>query len=114
MRTAYTLGLIASVWIASAAAGQTESNSLESYLRLHYNKQEQMVPMRDGVKLFTSIFVPRDNTRKYPILMKRTPTSFSDANCSQLNLSATCGKIVFWRSWSGHRAAANPHWCGPG
>jgi putative CocE/NonD family hydrolase len=56
-------------------AGQQAENGLESYLRLHYVKQEQMVPMRDGVKLFTSIFVPRDNTRQYPILMKRTPYS---------------------------------------
>ena len=45
----------------------------ESYIRLHYTKTEHMVPMRDGVKLFTSVFVPRDTTKKYPILMKRTP-----------------------------------------
>jgi predicted acyl esterase len=52
-----------------------EPPSLESYLRLHYTRQEHMVPMRDGVKLFTSIYLPRDTTRKYPLLMKRTPYS---------------------------------------
>jgi putative CocE/NonD family hydrolase len=31
--------------------------------------------MRDGVKLFTSIYIPQDATRKYPFLMKRTPYS---------------------------------------
>ncbi len=46
---------------------------LESYIRLHYVKSEHMVPMRDGVKLMTSVFVPRDSTKTYPILMKRTP-----------------------------------------
>ncbi len=45
----------------------------ESYIRLHYTKHEYMVPMRDGVKLMTSVFVPNDTTRTYPILLKRTP-----------------------------------------
>ncbi len=59
----------------NAAAQQASNNSLESYIRLHYTKQEQMIPMRDGVKLFTAIYVPRDTTVKYPLLMKRTPYS---------------------------------------
>ena len=50
-----------------------EPSALESYIRLHYAKQEHMVPMRDGVKLFTSIYIPRDRSRTYPLLMKRTP-----------------------------------------
>ena len=29
--------------------------------------------MRDGVKLFTSIYVPKDSSEKHPILMERTP-----------------------------------------
>ena len=47
----------------------------ESYIRLHYTKHEYMVPMRDGIKLMTSVFIPRDTTRTYPMLMKRTPYS---------------------------------------
>ena len=31
--------------------------------------------MRDGVKLFTAVYVPKDKTKTYPILMKRTPYS---------------------------------------
>jgi putative CocE/NonD family hydrolase len=50
-----------------------EPTQLENYIRLHYIKSEHMIPMRDGVKLFTSVFVPRDNTRTYPFMMKRTP-----------------------------------------
>jgi putative CocE/NonD family hydrolase len=61
--------------IAGTAAAQQADNSQESYLRLHYDKQEQMIPTRDGVKLFTAIYTPKDTTRKYPILMKRTPYS---------------------------------------
>jgi len=58
-------------WIQSTSA--QEISQLESYIRLHYQKHEFLVPMRDGVKLFTSVFVPRDMTKTYPFLMKRTP-----------------------------------------
>lgn len=39
----------------------------------NYTKTEQMIPMRDGKKLFTSIYVPNDKSEKHPILMMRTP-----------------------------------------
>ena len=42
------------------------------YARLHYDKFEYQVPMRDGIKLFTSVFVPKDKSKAYPILMQRT------------------------------------------
>jgi hypothetical protein len=52
--------------------------SLDSaWIRENYYKIERMVPMRDGVKLFTSIYVPKDSTEKHPILMNRTPYSCS-------------------------------------
>lgn len=44
-------------------------------VRTHYTKQEVMIPMRDGVKLFTSIYIPRDTTQRYPIMLNRTPYS---------------------------------------
>mgnify|MGYP000930011670 CR=1 FL=1 len=31
--------------------------------------------MRDGAKLFTSIYTPKDNSKTYPILLQRTPYS---------------------------------------
>jgi putative CocE/NonD family hydrolase len=39
----------------------------------HYSKLEVRIAMRDGVRLFTSIYVPRDASVKYPILLTRTP-----------------------------------------
>lgn len=51
----------------------SDPQTTESYIRLHYTKHEYMVPMRDGVKLMTSVFVPKDTEKTYPILMKRTP-----------------------------------------
>ena len=41
----------------------------------HYTKTETYIPMRDGVKLFTSIYSPKDTTQSYPILLQRTPYS---------------------------------------
>ncbi|MDR1406519.1 MAG: CocE/NonD family hydrolase [Tannerella sp.] len=47
------------------------------YIRTHYTKIERMIPMRDGVKLFTAIYIPRDGNEKYPILLSRTPYTVS-------------------------------------
>ncbi len=38
-----------------------------------YNKQEIMIPMRDGVRLNTVIFTPKEHTEPLPILIQRTP-----------------------------------------
>ena len=52
-----------------------EAVSPESTIRLRYQKSEHVIPMRDGSMLHTTIFSPKDSTRTYPILMKRTPYS---------------------------------------
>jgi len=43
-----------------------------------YNRQEVMIPMRDGVKLHTVIFTPKDQKEKLPFLMLRTPYGVND------------------------------------
>lgn len=58
------------------AMGASAQYSLDSaFIRENYTKIERMVPMRDGVKLFTAIYVPKDRSEKHPILMTRTPYS---------------------------------------
>jgi hypothetical protein len=47
------------------------------WVKEHYGKQEVMIPLRDGVKLFTAIYSPRDTSHSYPMLMTRTPYSVS-------------------------------------
>src|ERR1700750_3287047 len=44
-------------------------------VKANYQKYEYQIPMRDGKKLFTSVYVPKDQTKKYPIMMDRTPYS---------------------------------------
>src|SRR3989442_14860572 len=53
--------------IPAAVSAQTQAE-----VKAHYTKMEQMIPMRDGVKLFTSIYIPKDKSRKYPIMLDRT------------------------------------------
>jgi uncharacterized protein len=47
----------------------------QEYVRGHYTKYDYRIPMRDGVKLFTSVYVPKEGTQPYPIMMQRTPYS---------------------------------------
>lgn len=45
------------------------------YVKEHYTKYEYEIPMRDGKKLFTAVYVPKDRSKTYPILLNRTPYS---------------------------------------
>ena len=45
------------------------------YVRSNYQKTERTIVMRDGVKLYTVIYTPKDSSQAYPILMQRTPYS---------------------------------------
>lgn len=47
------------------------------YLREHYDVAEYSIPMRDGIKLFTVVYTPKDRSKKYPILLSRTPYNAS-------------------------------------
>ncbi|HTI60975.1 CocE/NonD family hydrolase [Mucilaginibacter sp.] len=51
------------------------NNSDADYVKANYTKFEYQIPMRDGKKLFTSVYVPKDQSKKYPIMMDRTPYS---------------------------------------
>jgi len=47
------------------------------WIKENYSKKEYRIPMRDGIKLFTAVYTPKDTTKNYPILMVRTPYSVS-------------------------------------
>ena len=48
---------------------------LAKAIREFYTKYEYRIPMRDGAKLYTVAYVPKDPLHTYPILMQRTPYS---------------------------------------
>jgi putative CocE/NonD family hydrolase len=45
------------------------------FLLANYTKHEYRIPMRDGKRLFTVVYMPKDDTKTYPILLNRTPYS---------------------------------------
>ena len=53
------------------ADGKINEDSV--YFAEHYTKAEYQIPMRDGVKLYTIVYSPKDTTQKYPLLIFRTP-----------------------------------------
>jgi putative CocE/NonD family hydrolase len=57
---------------------ENQAQQPEEYdVKANYTKAEYMVPMRDGVKLYTAVYTPKDAspTNKYPIFLYRTPYS---------------------------------------
>ncbi|MGB3153788.1 MAG: CocE/NonD family hydrolase, partial [Chitinophagaceae bacterium] len=81
-----SLLLILSVFVTIA---QNEQDS--AWIRDNYTKLEQYIPMRDGIKLFTTMYLPNDKSEKHPVLMMRTPYSCSPYGA---NFSS--------RLWGGH------------
>jgi hypothetical protein len=67
----------ASCWLTVLAAGlaRAEAPAQKLDVREQYTKYEYRIPMRDGVRLFTAAYVPKDAGQKYPFLLRRSPYS---------------------------------------
>jgi putative CocE/NonD family hydrolase len=50
-------------------------NEDSAFIRENYRKIDKLITMRDGIKLYTVIYYPKDSTEQYPFLMERTPYS---------------------------------------
>ncbi len=86
------LSLLAFSFILSVNINAQNTDS--SWFVNNYSKKEQYITMRDGVKLFTSFYIPKDQTEKHPFLLTRTPYS-----CSPY------GEDKFASYWQGFRMA---------
>ena len=58
-----------------AAHAEDNAKPAPRDLRETYTKYEYRIPMRDGTKLFTAVYVPKDASKTYPFLITRTPYS---------------------------------------
>lgn len=85
MKKLYLLLIILSPVITYA------QNSDSTWLVNNYIKKEVTIPMRDGVKLFAAVYLPKDGSEKHPILMERTPYS-----------CAPYGKDKYYPYWVNH------------
>jgi putative CocE/NonD family hydrolase len=80
---------VRSALVVLAVLGATVTlrpQGLES-VRARYTKQEFYVPMRDGVRLFTAVYSPKDRSTTYPILLSRTPYSIAPYGADQYKSS---------------------------
>jgi len=66
------LSAICFMLLATTSFAQQPQAPDAEYIKANYTKYEYQIPMRDGKKLFTSVYVPKDQSKKYPIMMDRT------------------------------------------
>jgi len=68
------INLLLILFLASLSLkGQNDINS--NFVKENFTKIDTTIAMRDGIKLYTVIYVPKDQSKKYPFLIERTPYS---------------------------------------
>ena len=69
------------------------------HVKANYTKYEYRIPMRDGKRLFTAVYVPKDSSKTYPMMLTRTPYSVKPYGVDQyrenLGPSALFGKAGY-------------------
>jgi putative CocE/NonD family hydrolase len=75
MKTYLKLFLLSVFLIISCKKGKKEVEKKDTFVQDNYTKKEVQITMRDGVKLHTTIYSPKDKNKTYPILLQRTPYS---------------------------------------
>jgi hypothetical protein len=73
-RNCLGMAVLVSVLMTNLSA-QNKPDAPEYEVKEHYTKFEYRIPMRDGVRLFTSVYLPKDSSYAYPFLIDRTPYS---------------------------------------
>ncbi|MDT3402701.1 CocE/NonD family hydrolase [Mucilaginibacter terrae] len=68
----FLTSIILTLFAISAFAQPGAGGPDAAYVKTNYTKYEYQIPMRDGKKLFTSVYVPKDQSKKYPFMMDRT------------------------------------------
>ena len=69
------LGILLGVFGACGWAQEQEAPKYD--VKAHYTKYEYRIPMRDGARLFTQVFVPKESDKPLPFLVSRTPYSIA-------------------------------------
>src|SRR5207247_3096357 len=70
------VGLLLVIGRARAADAGVDDKTGDTnavWLAEHYTKYEHRIPMRDGVRLFTRVYIPKDDSQRWPIILTRTP-----------------------------------------
>ncbi|MEM6292911.1 MAG: CocE/NonD family hydrolase [Myxococcota bacterium] len=72
---------------------------LATYIAGHYDKREVQIDMRDGVKLFTSIYTPKDAAGPVPVMLFRTPYSIAPYGEAELPKKLGPSEILARKGW---------------
>jgi putative CocE/NonD family hydrolase len=66
--------LVLALMVANVVTRAQSTPPASAYAKENYTKKDVYITMRDGIKLFTSIYTPKDASakKKYPIVMQRT------------------------------------------
>ena len=66
-----------------------------TFVKENFIKKEVYIPMRDGVKLFTSIYIPKDisRTKKYPFIIQRTRILATDGTKIRTSVISTASAV---------------------
>ncbi|NLR77515.1 CocE/NonD family hydrolase [Chitinophaga eiseniae] len=75
--------LLLAAWYMLPARAQHALDSI--WVHENYYKQEQRIRMRDGVSLFTTVYLPRNSSAQHPVLLTRTPYSAAPYGAGQLS-----------------------------
>ena len=75
--------VVAAAGLGAGVRGQPAPDTKRDEVRPHYTKYEHRVAMRDGARLFTSVYVPKACDSPRPILLKRTPYSVAPYGVDQ-------------------------------
>ena len=69
----WTCALLLACVVSVAGAQRPVDSAAVAAIKARYRKMEARIPMRDGVRLYTAIYVPRDTSVSVPFIMDRTP-----------------------------------------
>jgi hypothetical protein len=78
-----TLRLV--IFIILPALSSTIFSQSPESIKQKYNKQEVYITMRDGIRLFTSIYTPKDTSIVHPVLLNRTPYNIEPGGSDSYN-----------------------------
>ena len=81
--------LILSLCVLPLRAAAQDRPLREAYPSDDFTLREAMVPMRDGVKLYTLILTPKQADPPLPILLERTPYDATRAASGRATRSST-------------------------
>ena len=78
MKSHIAISALLLFWCTGTIALAQDAKKDSVFMRNNYDKFEYQIPMRDGVKLFAVVYVPKEKSKKYPILLNRTCYNASD------------------------------------